>query len=60
MVNGRELEVQISDLWTDWGELLEAAREYKLLPYVPAEVSTMGVTLRKCVPSMDSKLLEMG
>ena len=51
---------KVSDLWSNWRELLEAAQEYKLLRYPKAEITSMGAKLRKCNPRMDPKLLEMG
>ena len=52
--------MEISGIWTRWGELLKIANDNKLLRYAPAEVGRMRTNLQKYSLSRSQKLLEMG
>ena len=54
------LSTEISALWFRWRDLLEKAREFKLLWYSQAELLQMKAKLQKCSPRIDPRLLEMG
>ena len=54
------LSTEISALWLRWRNLLEKAREFKLLWYSQAELLQMKAKLQKCSPRIDPRLLEMG
>ena len=49
---------EVPDCWSRWGDLVEAAHEFKLLRN-SAEVARMKHKLLKCNPRMNPKLLKI-